>query len=386
MLAPPPRLAAIGFARASENPLLRQFEELYIFAVLSQVSRFSEMQYKDLATVPGKVILDSTLSYDDTLNTLQQICRSARTQYLFTGTLSVPAGAGTDTPEIKVTFRLYEAKGNRYIVDEVLRTPIGQNQHLDIQHLNTLVNQTVSRFLQAVFGDGLQMQAAPVTASLQALELALKGHQAPQIQEKIRFYETAVQADPRMEMAYYELARAYKLEHAYDKSVLNYRKTLEYSASSRRNKAVYATEAGILCALMGKSDFARQWWQKAIDYDPTYINPYFNIANICEDEDRYDEAETYFRKAQELDSSDFRTFFNLARIYSKMGVWDKALTQYHYQLQAEDGDAWCHSDVATCYLNLGDIDNARVHLRKTVDLDPEGEAGQYAQLILSGLG
>ncbi len=392
MSVQPPKLVAVGFQKNTASALLQQFEELYIYGVLSQLSRFTELQYKDVATISDKTVLDAKLTYDAGLSRLQQVCQSSRTNYAFTGVLSHSSGNGPTLGEVKITFRLYEARGNRYIVDEVatLRTDAEgdpQSLYLHAPELNRLINVTTNHFIQAVFGEDPenQMGMAPFSTSIKAMQLVLKAHQSNLSAEKIRLYEAAIQEDPQLETAFYHLARIYKSESQYEKAVIHYRDTLKISHGAVRHKAIYATDAGIICALMGRHDYALQWWLRAIEYDPAYINPYFNIANIYEDQDNYEASEQYFVKAQQLAPDDFRTFFNLARLYSKMGRWENALTQYHLQLRTEDGDPWCHSDVATCYLNLGDMHNAKQHLEKTVALDPEGEAGQYAQLILSGL-
>jgi len=388
------KLVAICFIKRPANSLLlKQCEELYVYGVLSQLARFSEVQYKDLATLPEQVSLGHELSESETLQKLQQICRSTRTQYLLTGEIMASA---TSKQDLYVNFKLFDAHSGTYMVDETetlaLETKIIGDEsapNLDPQELNRVINLAVSQLMKAIPGaneDGKADYLAPLSDSLQAMRLILRAHQTTSVQEKVMLYEAAIREDIRLETAYYHLARTYKHEHQFEKSVVYYRETLKASHASRRNKAIYSTEAGISCALLGRHDLALQWWLRAIDYDATYINPYFNIANTHEDQDNYAEAEAYFLKAQELAPDDFRTFFNLARIYSKMGVWEKALNQYQFQLRTEDGDPWCHSDVATCYLNLGDIENAKRHLEKTLALDPEGEAGQYAQLILGGFG
>jgi tetratricopeptide (TPR) repeat protein len=295
-------------------------------------------------------------------------------------------GSGDEPGDVKVGFRLYEAKGNRFIVDEVSSIQFAGPEGPTAEALNSLINAACTLFLRAMLGEQAETPSASFSNSLTAMKQVLKAHQTTATADKIALYEAALDADPQLETAYHHLARLYKTEGDYEKSVMYYRKSLEVSNGSQRNRAIQATDAGILCALLGKTDFALQWWLRAIDYDPGYINPHFNIANTYEDQDRFAEAEQYFLKAQQLAPDDFRTFFNLARIYSKMGAWDKALSQYRHQLHTEDGDPWCHSDVATCYLNLGDMGNARIHLEKTLALDPDGEAGQYAQLILGGIG
>lgn len=393
MSSSPLKLVAISFIkRPLHSGFLQQCQELYIYGVLSQLARFKELHYKDLATLPDKIQIAPELSDTEILQKLQQICHSTRTQHLFTGAIM----ASGDAPdELYINFQLYDSGLNQYIVNETETLLLSGSQpadantpNIDPDDLNRLINHTVSRFLQALSGSAQPAgtdSLAPLSASLKAIQLILRAHQVSSVDEKILLYETALREDARLETAYYHLARIFKNEYQFEKSVLYYRETLKVSHAANRNKSIYATEAGISCALLGRQDLALQWWLRAVEYDPTYISPYFNIANTYEDQENYAQAEVYFLKAQELAPNDFRTFFNLARIYSKMGVWEKALSQYQYQLRTEDQDPWCHSDVATCYLNLGDLQSARRHLEKTVALDPDGEAGQYAQLILGGL-
>ena len=394
MSAQAPKLTTIGFLKRPANSLmLLQCEMIYAYGVMSQLARFTTTHYRDLSTLEDKITITQELDDLETFKRLAQVCKSHRSQYAFTGSI-LPAPPPQSAFEIN--YRLYEARTNHYLVCEKLFLPL-HTQHADhpnglpytAEGLNVIINHTVSHIAQALFGENPSLEAnklAPFSTSLHGMQLMLQAHQSHLPAEKIELYETATHEDIRLESAYFHLARIYKNESLFEKSVLFYRETLKCSAAAARNKSIYATEAGIACALLGRPDLAMQWWKHAVNYDPTYLNPYFNIANTCEDQDNFAEAEHYFLKAQELAPDDFRTFFNLARIYSKMGAWDKALQQYRKQLRTEDADPWCHSDVATCYLNLGDLQNAKEHLQKTVNLDPEGEAGEYAQLILSSLG
>lgn len=372
--------------------MLHQCETLYMYGVMSQLARFSTAQYKDLATLPDKISINQELGQVETLKRVGQICQSTRCQFLLTGCIRP---APPPQSKFEIEYRLYDAQKATYTVIEQTSMPLtpkpgSQDNNLpySTEELNLLINQTVSRLVQAIFGENeawATEKLAPYSSSLNAMLLMLKAHQNTIASEKIALYEVALQEDKALESAYFHLARLFKSEHQYEKSVILYRETLKNSKAASRNQSIYATEAGISCALLGRADLALQWWKRAIEYDPTYLNPYFNIANTYEDQENYSAAEAFFLKAQELAPDDFRTFFNLARIYSKMGVWDKALTQYHFQLRSEGDDPWCHSDVATCYMNLGDMQNAKTHLEKTVTLDPQGEAGEYAQLILSSL-
>jgi tetratricopeptide (TPR) repeat protein len=392
MLSQSSKILAIRFQQPQFSALLQQVEELYIYGVLIQMTRYGVLYYRDFATLSEKIDPEPGLSYAETLQVWQQFCQSTRTQLLFTGMIQLLEDVGRP-PELKINYKLYAEAEQRILVDETVRffahSGGGEEGNLSISldDLCTLINQTAFQFLQAIFGEEAfpAMAWAPFSQSMKAVQLLLKAHKTSIALEKISLYEQALKEDPTLETAYTHLARIYKNEGEYEKSVLCYREALKFAKCAVRNKAIYATEGGISCALLGRLELAQQWWLRALEYDADYIIPYFNLANTYEDLENYELSEKYFLEAQRIAPEDFRTFFNLARIYSKMGQWEKALRQYGYQLQSgEESDPWCHSDVATCYLNLGDVENAKQHLQQTITLDPEGEAGQYAQFILMG--
>ena len=112
------KLAAIGFYKPDPSALVLHCEELYIYGVLSQLARFTDIQYKDFATLSDKIEPDwmnpdQATTLEASLAKLGQICQSTRTQFLFTGTL---AQAENLKSELQINFQLYEAERNQLIV------------------------------------------------------------------------------------------------------------------------------------------------------------------------------------------------------------------------------------------------------------------------------
>ena len=386
------KLVSVRTEHALHSLQWQELEAMYIYGVQEQLTRLGGIEIRDLATIADKIMVNPDSSGGGLISQYQKICQTARSSLLFTATMTV---TGND---VLIHYWLFEAESNLYILDRTLKQPLVFNSDfaylgessdalLTIDVLNTLIATTATQLFKTLQAKEppINPEIMPISHSFTAMQFLLTAHQSNNMPEKIRLYEAVLQEETESESAYAHLARLYKTAQDYPKSVIYYHNALKAARSPARNKSIYATEGGVVCALLGKTEAAIQWWTHAISYDATYINPYFNLGNTYEDQNSFPLAERYFLEAQRLAPEDFRSVISLARIYSKMGQWENALTQYRHQLQLEEGDAWCHSDMATCYLNLGDSEQAKNHLQQTATLDPNGEAGQYAQLILTSL-
>lgn len=390
------KMTAIGLWKNQKHPFLNHFEEMLGFCLAAKVSQGTDVVVKDLISGGDKYTPPHSPTHQD----LALIAKQTQAQAVLYGDLAIPGPEPLEhqtVNQLKIVLKLYAKQQGEMVWEQtihfqdfLLELP-GQNRLIiNIEQFNALIAELSREILVTLLPEYPiqhieRLSNIPLTTSYFSLASLLAVTKKTNAQEKILFLMEALKEDPKCELAYYQLGKIYRSERQYEHSIVNYRKALESCFSGSQTQAIYATDAGIACALLERNDLALQWWQRAIQLYPDFVNPYFNIANLYEDQNDNLNAADYFQKAQKVAPGDFRTFYNLARIYAKLNDWDKALNQYQKQLDDNNKDPWCHSDIATCYLNLGDIENATVHLEKTVDLDPAGEAGEYAKLILSNL-
>jgi tetratricopeptide (TPR) repeat protein len=386
----------------SLSNLLQHFQNLYVYGILAQMTRMEGfVTAKDRALKADKIELLETAMFsgsdmgrdmESNRERYQKLCQSNRTQYLLAGKLIENI---KQPGSVSVHLQLYNATQNQFCIDHIIVNTLtlyhpaeSTKLVLNIEALNLLVNKTVSQCLTHV---GLPpknrevLTLQPVCNTLEGYQQLLTAYCETETDKKIRHYEQVLRDSNSLDIVYYYLAKLHKRSQQHQKSILYFREALKYSMACNRTKSMLATEAGIACMTLDKADLALKWWLRAIQYDESYILPYLNVANVYEDQNNLPEAEQYFCKAQALSPGDFRTIFNLARLYSKMGFWEKALGQYLLQLESEGTDPWCCSDIAMCYLNLGDTANAKNYLEETLKHASEGEAAEYAQLVLMGL-
>lgn len=88
-------------------------------------------------------------------------------------------------------------------------------------------------------------------------------------------------------------------------------------------------------------------------------------------------------KAASLAKDDARTLDILGWSYAQAGLPDTAKQTLLQAVQAEPDLALPHLHLAQTYLRMGDYDLAMQQLNKTVELDPNGPAGQFASQLLS---
>ena len=157
---------------------------------------------------------------------------------------------------------------------------------------------------------------------------------------------------------------------------------------------MFVDACSLRCLCLGQKAFAvglltyilnRAFWLQAIKQDPSLVLAYMNIAHAYEEMGQELQSEVYLNKVLKLAPADARVYYSLARIYLCQEKWDEALAQYQLQLLLEPHDPWCHNNIATSYLQQSKPKSAIQHLERAKALDPQGEAGQYAELVLIGL-
>lgn len=135
-------------------------------------------------------------------------------------------------------------------------------------------------------------------------------------------------------------------------------------------------------ALADTPERALELWTHLLTQNPEHPQAALSLALYYEQAQELEKATQFFQHHQQYYPHDLRTFFGLARIYSRQENWPDALEQYKKQLALSPQDAWCLSNLATCELQLGNHEAAIGYLKKARNIDPDGDAGQYAQLIL----
>lgn len=119
---------------------------------------------------------------------------------------------------------------------------------------------------------------------------------------------------------------------------------------------------------LGKYNKAVSGFLKAIHYDPKYVKAYNNIGLLYFLKNNAAAAISSFQKAIEIDPRNLESYNNLASVYKKQDNPLKARELYQAILKKNPGQIEAHYNLALLYEQEGDYPNAITHYSRFVEL------------------
>ena len=126
----------------------------------------------------------------------------------------------------------------------------------------------------------------------------------------------------------------------------------------------------------GKSDQARECYQKAIAVNPNFAEAHGNLGSLLYDQDKFDEAKTTLNKAISIKPAYAEAHYNLGNVFGQLDNLDEALVCYQTALSHQPDYVECHNNIGNVYKELGRHDEALASYRKAISLKPD-----YAEAI-----
>ncbi len=396
------KLLGLSFYKQATNPAFNEFEQLFMYSLNQVLQWRTDIQFVDQSHVPNLMILDDGIPVESQIRTLHDLSHRFDCNYVLYGSMDLDVGPANYLDNVILDIRLYNCTTQRHLFQ--LRYEFNHFETKPAKALNfgpslDGLNELVQWLSFHLVGALQPQRALYLWDSLKQTELVQSLSHLQHLTQ-IHYYNgpdalshrfstlmNLIHQEPSLFLAHHDIGLIQKKMKNYAQAT----KSLETAyqllppETPHHQKALLATEIGICSALAMEIDTAKLWWKKAIENDSGFINPYMNLAHCYEEEGSMPEAEYYFIQAGKVAPDDFRICFNLARLYSKQEQWDKAIQQYEAQLLYEPDNAWVYSNLANCYLQQGSISDAKQYLEKTLELDPNGEAGRCANLILSSL-
>lgn len=180
-----------------------------------------------------------------------------------------------------------------------------------------------------------QKEYNSVLNDLSAIEWFQKGFNAythKNIETAILFWQKAIDINPLLSEAYYNLGIAYN-----DK---------------------------------GNIEMATQLWEKVIEINPKYSNAYVNLGIMYKNKGDLDGAILLYQKANKIDPLNNLPYSNLANAYKLKGDYERSIQYYLKSIRLDPKSALAYTNLGITYYEKGDINNAILSWKKAIVVDP----------------
>ncbi|MCS6984644.1 MAG: tetratricopeptide repeat protein [Leptospiraceae bacterium] len=118
------------------------------------------------------------------------------------------------------------------------------------------------------------------------------------------------------------------------------------------SQAQKAFEVGFSYHEAGNLEKAREYYERAIAYDRTFVSAYINLGNIESQLLRYDIAENYYKIAISLNPHHADAYYNLGALYQLQEKYTLAIQNFEKTISLNNNYKQAYVNLATCYMRL----------------------------------
>ncbi|MBN2491697.1 MAG: tetratricopeptide repeat protein [Planctomycetes bacterium] len=219
----------------------------------------------------------------------------------------------------------------------------------------------------------------PITAVPEAFRELVRGLRvARDIDEKVPHYRRAVELDPCLGRAHRNLGYLFRARGDLESAVEAYEKAAATMIDEAGLGEVYF-EMGLSHA--GRADYrdSIRCWKRSLEFTPFRREALYNIGLAYEELNNPEMAIEFYSSARGVDGSYLSALEGLFRLHIQEGAYLRAVEVLKDWIKITPHDAGLHRIIGHCYRKEGMNDEALVHLKKAVELDPEGEIGREAR-------
>jgi tetratricopeptide (TPR) repeat protein len=203
---------------------------------------------------------------------------------------------------------------------------------------------------------------------------------AGRVEQSLACYRLAVAVDPKNAVAHNNLGIVLKGKGALDEAVASLRKAVELEPTS----GSWITNLGEVLADQGREDEAIACYRKGIELDPKDGYAWADLGDSFQRQGRIEEAIAHYRKALELGEKRAPVYALLGESLTKVGRLEEAIACLRKGLELDPNLAWLHGKLGDRLRAAGNVDEAIACYRKSIELDPNYDAyGALGQTLQS---
>jgi Flp pilus assembly protein TadD len=214
--------------------------------------------------------------------------------------------------------------------------------------------------------DGLLKIDVPAAELYRLLDLGIELAEKGRNDEAIDSFRKALAADPRFEMAHYQLGVVLARCGRPDEAIDHYRKLLE--TNPRHSRA--HNNLGVLLVNQRRLDEAITHYRAALDIDPSHAGCHANLAVVLDSRGQSDEAMLHYRKAVELGGG-VGVHYEFGRALARRQRFHEAVTEFQASVAGDPRWAEAHNNLGNALLLVGRAAEAITQFQLALELKPD---------------
>jgi len=179
--------------------------------------------------------------------------------------------------------------------------------------------------------------------------------------DAITLYERTLKFAPNSARINYNLGNEYRAINKY-KAIELYNKAIELN----RNYPDPYNNLGLTYIELDKKNEAIKSFKKAIEIDPEHAISYYNLANIYAEMGENNEAIRLYKKAIDMNRYYIPAYNNLASIYGSIGREEEAIALWKKIIELDPNSAMSHLNLSRLYREMGMREEASSHFDKAL--------------------
>jgi tetratricopeptide (TPR) repeat protein len=139
------------------------------------------------------------------------------------------------------------------------------------------------------------------------------------------------------------------------------------------------------CAALDRDDpsTAEHLYRQALDLEPNLASALTNLGNLLYRRGHITEARAHYERALDVEPMQPEARYNLANILEDLGEIDLAIAELRRVVATAPDFADAHYNLGLVLARVGGATQARHHLARYLELDPESEWAELARAYLS---
>lgn len=201
----------------------------------------------------------------------------------------------------------------------------------------------------------------------EAMAIAVRHHQAGELDDAKHIYEQVLQAVPDHPDASHLLGVIAHQNGQNQLAIEHIRRAIALDPQA----AAYHCNLGVAYRALHRLDKAAACYRRALDIVPDYAEAYNNLGNIHNARNESHEAIACCQKALLIRPDYAEAHSNLGNALQNQGKSEEAVASYQRALQLKPDLVTAHAKLGIAYVQLRRLEEAAASFQRAVELDPE---------------